>query len=244
MKNAFNFIFFFLIILIYAQKKEGKITYKNLISKQEQSLYFNKNRSLFTFDGLKQETSVKKMSDGSIVYPSNTIDSIANKTKFIYFDNQKKIFYNNTINDDVETVIYDNLRVNWILKKEKKKILHYICQKAEGEYYGKKYIAWFTRQLPYNYGPLKINGLDGLILEVSAEDNSLHLIAGDILYGNFENVINNLITRYDFRKSVSREDYNLILDKQFIKFEKEITDYFPKNKEIKLKKDCSDCNKK
>ena len=92
MKNAFNFIFFFLIILIYAQKKEGKITYKNLISKQEQSLYFNKNRSLFTFDGLKQETSVKKMSDGSIVYPSNTIDSIANKTKFIYFDNQKKIF--------------------------------------------------------------------------------------------------------------------------------------------------------
>ena len=58
------------------------------------------------------------MSDGSIVYPSNTIDSIANKTKFIYFDNQKKIFYNNTINDDVETVIYDSLRVNWILKKD------------------------------------------------------------------------------------------------------------------------------
>ena len=54
----------------------------------------------------------------------------------------------------------------WQIQSETTKILSYTCQKALGEFRGRKYIAWFTSDIPLSDGPWKFCGLPGLILAV------------------------------------------------------------------------------
>lgn len=56
--------------------------------------------------------------------------------------------------------------MNWKITKESQKILGYICYKATTKFRGRDYVAWFTPDIPYNYGPWKLGGLPGLILKV------------------------------------------------------------------------------
>ncbi|MEC5395331.1 GLPGLI family protein [Bergeyella sp. RCAD1439] len=179
----------------------------------------------------------------SVVYPTNTIDSIANKPRFIYFNNKTRLFYSNIINDDIETILFDNSTVRWTLTSEKKKILNFKCQKAIGEYHGKEYIVWYTEQLPNPYGPFKINGLKGVILEVSTADNQMHLIAEKVSDTTDENKIDFFISKYDLSKSISKEDYQNILDQRLKEFEDKINVAPPEGKKIRFNKNCIDCNK-
>ena len=65
----------------------------------------------------------------------------------------------------------------WKLTQESKKIGNYICYKATTSIEistsrGKsirKIIAWYTLQIPFNYGPKEYNGLPGLILELQQD---------------------------------------------------------------------------
>ena len=56
--------------------------------------------------------------------------------------------------------------MNWKITKESQKILGYSCYKATTKFRGREYIAWFTPDIPYNFGPWKLGGLPGLILKV------------------------------------------------------------------------------
>ena len=58
----------------------------------------------------------------------------------------------------------------WQILSESKEILGYKCQKAQGEFCGRKYIAWFTSDIPHSDGPWKFCGLPGLILAVQDTD--------------------------------------------------------------------------
>lgn len=69
---------------------------------------------------------------------------------------------------------------DWKLTQETKKIGNYVCYKAttikhvEGRNGKMQRVvtAWYTTQIPYNFGPKDYNGLPGLILELQ-EDNLL-----------------------------------------------------------------------
>ena len=56
-------------------------------------------------------------------------------------------------------------KIDWEIHDDTKDIQGIICQKATGWYKGREYIAWFAPSIPFPYGPWKINGLPGLILE-------------------------------------------------------------------------------
>ena len=58
----------------------------------------------------------------------------------------------------------------WSLTKEEKNIGPYRCKKATTEFRGRKYICWYTEEIPLPYGPWKLRGLPGLILEAETDD--------------------------------------------------------------------------
>lgn len=60
----------------------------------------------------------------------------------------------------------ESIKFNWTLSQEKQKISEYNTQKATTEFGGRKWIAWFTSELPFIDGPYKFNGLPGLIVKI------------------------------------------------------------------------------
>jgi GLPGLI family protein len=55
---------------------------------------------------------------------------------------------------------------DWTLFNEQKQILNYNCKKATCKFGGRKWIAWYTNEIPLQDGPYKFHGLPGLILEI------------------------------------------------------------------------------
>lgn len=61
--------------------------------------------------------------------------------------------------------------LDWKIGTETKKIGDYTVIKASTKYAGRNYEAWFTRDIPLNYGPYIFNGLPGLILEIRDDED-------------------------------------------------------------------------
>lgn len=53
----------------------------------------------------------------------------------------------------------------WNITDDSKEVLGYQCFKAETDYRGRHWTAWFTSEIPIEEGPWKLCGLPGLILE-------------------------------------------------------------------------------
>ena len=51
----------------------------------------------------------------------------------------------------------------WTMAEGDSTILGYTCHKATTRFRGRDYIAWYTEEIPYPYGPYKFGGLPGLI---------------------------------------------------------------------------------
>ncbi|MEH3114926.1 GLPGLI family protein [Pedobacter terrae] len=64
-------------------------------------------------------------------------------------------------------VTNDSWNIQWTIKNETKKIGDWICQRADCRFRGRNYIVWFCNDIPYPFGPWKLNGLPGLIMEAN-----------------------------------------------------------------------------
>ncbi|KEY18717.1 GLPGLI family protein [Kaistella antarctica] len=100
------------------------------------------------------------ISDRVIKYPNS------NLINYITFMSWDKFF----VKQDID--------LKWNLENEFSKILNYDVQKATTEFAGRKWIAWFTNEIPIQDGPYKFKNLPGLILKVedSNKNHSFELI--------------------------------------------------------------------
>ncbi len=64
--------------------------------------------------------------------------------------------------------VKESNKINWEIEASRDTvILGYNCLKASAELWGRKYIAWFTIDIPISCGPYKFCGLPGLIISIS-----------------------------------------------------------------------------
>lgn len=100
---------------------------------------------------------------------------------------------------------------NWKITEETDSVFGYPCIKAIVGYAGRKYTAWFTPEIPVNDGPWKFNGLPGLILKVSDDDNLFQYLAiGLEQYGENVEIVKDKVdyekpSLANFNKFVSNE---------------------------------------
>lgn len=89
-----------------------------------------------------------------------------------------------------KTVKYEESipKFKWILINETKSIENYTCFKAEVDFRGRKYTAWYTKDIPLAYGPWKFSSLPGLILEVYDSENEYTLLAKQIKFKSEKNI--------------------------------------------------------
>lgn len=56
---------------------------------------------------------------------------------------------------------------NWKLINETRIINSINCKKAEVRFKGRNWIAWYSPEIPFPYGPMKFSGLPGLIVKIT-----------------------------------------------------------------------------
>jgi GLPGLI family protein len=131
----------------------------------EKSVFYSENR--IKRDSIIQSTMKSGGARGFNRDQMENLRSIINYSIEKYKKNQKTIF-KDRIGRDVYTYEEDR-PLNWKILPETTKIGEYKVQKAETDFGGRKWTAWFTTDLPYQDGPYKFGGLPGLI--VKAEDD-------------------------------------------------------------------------
>lgn len=89
--------------------------------------------------------------------------------------------YNNYLSDNIIFTTYLNKKnlkvtesnkITWEIEANTDTVISgYKCMKASAELWGRKFIAWFTLEIPVSYGPYKFCGLPGLIINISDTEN-------------------------------------------------------------------------
>ena len=127
----------------------------------------------------------------------------------IYYTNikEEQSFYQKNSGGDYFLIEY--IPQKWRLTQETKKIGSYMCYKA---YLDKdSNYAWYTPEIPFNYGPKKYFGLPGLVLEVQI--GGLNIRALEILL----NLKEHAVIKKPAKGKVIKEEEFLKMYKEFFK---------------------------
>ncbi len=129
----------------------------------EKSVFYSENR-------IKRDSILQKAFQGGGGRGSINRDQMEGLRSIINYSIEKdkknqKTFFKDRIGRDVYTYEEDR-PINWKMSSETMKIGEYKVQKAETDFGGRKWTAWFTTDLPYQDGPYKFGGLPGLIVKV------------------------------------------------------------------------------
>lgn len=150
--------------------------YPNEYTIEKGKLYFDGPQSLYQQKQNKTKV-VHRIQNG---VPSSETVERSNRDEIgrVYFIDKKNktllsrdSYYNKTSFASIKEPIPN---MDWKITTEKKDIGGYECIKANANFAGRVWVAWFTPEIPISLGPWKLGGLPGLILE--ARDSKLDFI--------------------------------------------------------------------
>lgn len=148
-----------------------------LLITQNAASYFQ-SYDLFRNDSAttKAVKDMRTRKDGQLRFP--TMSDHAKFRELIVKDVQKKQFYSERKFFIKSFQIDYNCPMNWKIKEEKSNFFGYKVQKAEVDFGGRQWIAWFTNDIPISDGPYKFYGLPGLILKIEdkTKDYSFEIV--------------------------------------------------------------------
>lgn len=169
-------------------QKSGKIDYNFIANGKEMEsiLVFNENTSLFntkmyhsnknvevTTKENKEDESKSEMNIS--INPYNSIpDDLGLLTNLETNSIIENIYYPQNVSGSLYDTIFEKdlaRIIKWEILEETKQINSFVCHKALGNFRGRTYTVWFTLDIPVSFGPWKLNGLPGLILEAYDKKN-------------------------------------------------------------------------
>lgn len=136
-----------------------------LVFNETKSLYITRKDSLESLNIIGQKEV--RTADGGASFAVST-----NKEGFQYFfDKDKDSVYSRDIG--FKYVKDKAPSINWNITNETKKIGRFTVQKALTRFRGRNYTVWYAPQIPLPYGPWKLQGLPGIIIEAYNSDKSI-----------------------------------------------------------------------
>ncbi|MFD0931673.1 GLPGLI family protein [Psychroflexus salinarum] len=146
-------------------------------------LVFDKDNSLYVTrkDSLEGGHIREQKSYRASPEQGFSITVVTNPEGFQYYYKPKeKILYSRDLG--FRYVKDKTIDISWDITDETKKIGRYEVQKATAHFRGRDYTAWFTSEIPLPYGPWKLVGLPGLILETYDTDKEIYWYFKNIEY--------------------------------------------------------------
>ncbi|WP_262921120.1 GLPGLI family protein [Elizabethkingia anophelis] len=114
----------------------------DLFPKLEKTSFYN--HSYYKNDSIMKALFEKADRNGGVDIDSNSLPKA--KYPLVYIKENGKKYSFKTIDGD-SYKFSDEIKMTWKVLKDSKKIKNWNCQKAETEYSGRKWIAWFTTDL-------------------------------------------------------------------------------------------------
>lgn len=181
MKKALLF-FSLLISLGSLAQSNGSLkatyTYQNLDlgHSQEVTLVIKNVESFSVFFDHGSKPKIEKPDDEETVYFSKeSADSI--KGQFYTNLVTRKIVFREFIlekGEFIPVIVEEDLpEMKWIMTNQEKSVGRFSCLSAEVTFRGRKFIVWFTPEVPTSLGPWKFHGLPGLITEIQTDDQRI-----------------------------------------------------------------------
>lgn len=190
-------------------------------------LSFNNSQSLFMeLNELNEENQVINDEEDS----NKMIVILKSDTKrFVLNDLEKDSLYAQEIFFKHRPITKEKTpNINWKLQDTLKNIANFKCQLAIGEFRGRVYYAWFTNEIPVKFGPWKLQGLPGLILEANDDKNEIIYKAKKI---NIKPVKPDSV---DVTQAIELRDYIESKPKLLKEKEKSMMSKMPRNGTLKL----------
>ncbi len=197
------------------------------------TLYVKQNEQLFKWNNTEEDIVTEQEEDsndfsisinesdsiGDYNYTNLSKDSITSRLIWL----SGKLYY----------LKESKTNINWKILDETKKISEFNCQKAIAEFRGRIYSAWFTNELPFNASPWKLQGLPGVVLKVSDEDNKIHFEFKSI------SIIENsdiFIFQDENAETLTIEQYSKLQNSSGNDLAKKIVSKMPRGTKIEIKK--------
>ncbi len=193
--------FIFLLLfshLTYSQKADGYIDYQYIhkvdladkakIRKAQFRMFFTPTKTFaYNLDTFNRTLQIaNELGDQNTEFKDEK-NQIKPKN-FEILDIQNQVF-NSFEFKNISYLVKDIVKQDWTILEDKKQILNYNCQKAITTFRGRDYEAWFTIDIPVQFGPWKLNGLPGAILFAIDKTGDVAFTAIKISITQVDNIV-------------------------------------------------------
>ena len=202
MKHIFSLIFFAFAITAHAQQqaeieviyteyqpnmrtgqKDGTSHQYILLARGDYSKFFSPRTEFLDSLNSTPEGKSKYQEMSRSAYLGGKIEDIPRADGSYYVvksATDNKFYYYDKVGTERFCYEEDIPQLNWAVSDSTKTILGYECFLASADYHGRKWIVWFSPEIPVAAGPWKLQGVPGLILEASTEDGLYRFVADGI----------------------------------------------------------------
>jgi len=226
---------------LQAQQSEVMAEYEMMLQFSGTVLYtgklvFNSGQSLFLFRPVATQDHYTEEDQGNNKATMRIIDTMdayisINRSGNMLLEKKKSLY-----TKEVFLVKEDLPRQAWVLEEGLKMIGRFTCKKAVAVFRGRRYTAWYCPDLPYSFGPWKLNGLPGLIVEAGDDDGQVSFLLKQIISPFHTPLIPQHQGRF---KIISYPDYRKKIEKEESEFQQRILSKFSRtiNASVSVKRD-------